>query len=80
MENGRSSGYPSWLGGTIIPARSQIEGLGMRRRDFITVLAGAAGYPHLAGAQQKAMPVIAFLSSGAARPRAPLLAAFHVRG
>jgi putative tryptophan/tyrosine transport system substrate-binding protein len=48
----------------------------MRRRDFITVLAGAAGYPHLAGAQ-KAMPVISILTSAAPRLPAPFLAAFH---
>src|SRR4051794_24262977 len=35
----------------------------MHRRDFITLLAGAAGFPLGARAQQ-AMPVIGFLGSG----------------
>ena len=50
----------------------------MRRRDFITVLAGAAGYPHLAGAQQKAMPVIGFLGISPPGANASRLAAFRL--
>ena len=36
----------------------------MRRRIFVMVLAGAAAYPLLAGAQQKEMPGSASLAAG----------------
>jgi putative ABC transport system substrate-binding protein len=49
----------------------------MRRRNFMTVLAGAAAYPLLAGAQQKALPVVGFLSGGSPAPSTPLVAAFR---
>ena len=49
----------------------------MNRRELLVLLGGAMTAARALRAQQKAMPVIGFLSSGSPGPIAPLVAAFH---
>jgi putative tryptophan/tyrosine transport system substrate-binding protein len=49
----------------------------MKRRDFITLLSGAAAWPLAARAQQSGLPVIGYVSLGSPGDRTYLVSAFQ---
>ena len=49
----------------------------MRRREFVTLLAGTAAWPLGAGAQPGPLPIVAFINGGEANAAAPFAAAFR---
>ena len=61
--------------GSLLAAKMQIDQL--KRREFITLIGGAAAWPLAEGAQQPAMPVVGYLDFYAAEPISIFLAAFR---
>src|SRR6516164_8188405 len=56
---------------------SEPWGLAMRRREFITLVGGAAAWPLAVRAQQKSLPVIGFMSSRSPEDSKSVLTGFR---
>jgi putative ABC transport system substrate-binding protein len=51
----------------------------LKRRDFITLLGGAAAWPVVARAQQPAIPIVGYLYVGAPKASASHVEAFRAK-